>query len=183
MKQQSFTDLIRQGEKERERGNIKESIALFLSAIRIANSHSDRSMANAHIGLSYFKDEKWDKAKDYFDRAIYYAHKDNNQNRLLEAQRHMSMWLLQKGKKAQAMEEATNAWLGAKERGRNDLPWFTHARVKIALQMDISKKKKWEWIWTEIQDLRAVWGKEKNRVAKVQWLKGLMKAIVQVTFS
>lgn len=183
MDTQNFNDLIKQGEEAREIGSLKKSLELFYEALDLTTNDADKAMVRAHLGLVAIKEGDWVLAEHQFELSYEYGKRAENEDRIIEAKRHMSTILLHKKKYAEALKQASEARWAAKEKKRTDLPWFTHGCVKVVLQMNTTKMQKFQWVSLEIRDLVSVWGKEKNKVAKAQWIKGLLKTIVQVVIS
>ncbi|MFC1625098.1 hypothetical protein ACFL15_01870 [Patescibacteria group bacterium] len=191
----AFNKLLREAVEERERGNIKLSIEKFRVAQKQSPTFKHNLRVENHIGIAHFLLSEYKKALYIFANNVMMVRKwakgenpDPDPSFEAECLRHASRPQLYEEEMMLffALKGAKDARNLALETERTDLPWFSDGVLENLLAIEETTKSKLNEAWAQaVVDLKLMWEKEKNDLAKWGWLVGILihKAMIEKDLS
>ncbi|OGC49696.1 hypothetical protein A3A69_01985 [candidate division WWE3 bacterium RIFCSPLOWO2_01_FULL_37_15] len=186
-----FSVCIQWGEQMREQGKREQALDLFELARDKSATRSDRALAWAHIGLTYWllrqgcrsKTQQVEYAKlaeQAFEVSLALARESRNRARTVEVMRHIARMRLDMGYVNEALRIGLDAMGHAAEMQRRDLVWFTHlvamAQIRRHLVGELPRSVPVQWVKREIKDYLETGVLDQNEVAKRAWRNGILRS-------
>jgi len=186
----TFNVCIQWGEQFREEGKREQALDLFELARDMATNRSDRAMAWAHIGLTYWQmrpGAKTDlvaelarRAEQAFEISLSLARESRNRDRTIEVMRHIARMRLDMGFMNEALRIGLDAMGHAAEMQRRDLVWFTHlvalAQIRRHLIGELPRSVPVQWVRRELNDYLQIGVLDPNVFAKRAWRRGIVNS-------
>jgi hypothetical protein len=144
----NFQEALERGIKEREEGNINESIRLLRRAVKLAQSDAgfrEKADARSHLGLAFFlrgtntnNRKDLDRATMQWYAAFEMARSVGDESAMATCLRNLSRRELQKSSENFdfAFEQAREAVDLARKYERKDLVWFLHGLFSACFYSD-----------------------------------------------